>query len=95
MVVDQYTSEVIADSDCTADDVYSWDAPFESTQTIQCNGTAKPINEFFGGNPGQRKYTLADGPKKDTYFGFNGCAAVLDGKTFIFFVLLEQIIDHD
>ena len=33
--IDEYTMEKIADSDCTPDDIYSWDAPFDSSQTIQ------------------------------------------------------------
>ena len=31
----EYTMEKIADSDCTPDDIYSWDAPFDSSETIQ------------------------------------------------------------
>ena len=33
--IEEYTMEKIAASDCTPDDIYSWDAPFDSSETIQ------------------------------------------------------------
>ena len=53
---------------------YSW-SPY-----LQCNGTAKPINDFFGGKPGDRNYDLVDGEKSTTHYGFNGCPAVINSK---------------
>ena len=78
--VSKYFPEEIAASDCTPDDVYSWDAPFESGETVPCGGMDVPLNQFFGGKPGDRKYTLTDSATgKTTNFGFNACPALIKG----------------
>lgn len=76
--IGKYFPEEIDSTDCTADDIYSWEAPFESNAADQCNG--KSINDKFGGTPGDRHYTLTDSTTGNTTnFGFNACPALIKG----------------
>ena len=80
---EEYAIPTVDETECTPDDIYSWDHPFEETNVTDC-GTTKDINEFFGGSPGSRKYKIIDGKKAATHVGFHGCPALYGGKMMIF-----------